>query len=101
MLAMILSQMMGGYDDGNWHNGSSGWAIAMMIVVGLVVVGLVITVIVLVTRSGRSHPSAAGATLSHAPNAPGSPTARDILDHRYAAGEIDTTEYEERKRVLG
>lgn len=29
------------------------------------------------------------------------PSAKDILDHRYAKGEIDTNEYRERLRELG
>ena len=93
MFTMVLGQMMNGYNDDYWHNGPSGWGIAIMVVGGVLIIALVIAVIVLVTRSGRPNSAAAHSSTS--------PTARDILDRRYAAGEIDTAEYDERKRSLG
>ena len=59
----------------------------------LLFLGLIIVGTVLVVRSfseaGRSpHPS-------------GGNRALDILDERFARGEIDRSEYEERRRILG
>ncbi len=67
-----------------------GWGMAfggfMMIFWVLVLVALV----VFITRW------AAGGNNS----APGTPGAREILDQRYARGEIDTEEYKERLKGL-
>lgn len=68
-----------------------GWLFGLLLVAGLV------TLIVLVVRlstDGRSsaHGDPGIETRQH--------RARAILDERYARGEIDTTEYEERLRVL-
>lgn len=45
----------------------------------------------------------AGPRPRNLPGSPGSPTdtVRDILDKRYALGEIGRAEYEEKKRDLG
>ncbi len=70
-----------------WGDGWWGFGMGL---VWLVFLGLIVTGIVLVIRgsseggSGRSRGT----------------SALDILDDRFARGEIDREEYEERKRVL-
>lgn len=67
----------------------------------LVIVAFWVAIIVLIALAIRwlLRNSGAGA------HAPGPPTAHDAalatLRERYARGEIDTTEFEERKRTLG
>jgi len=78
----------------NWgHMG--GWGMVWgWFFLALMVVGLVVLVVVLVRLlSGRGQrPN--GASL------PGRSRAREVLDERYARGEIDDTEYDERRRRL-
>lgn len=72
---------MGWYHDG-W---SSGWMVVMMVGwVGLI--ALAVWAVMALTR--REDPP------------PQTPAARDILDNRFASGEISQTEYVEAKRLL-
>jgi len=69
-----------------WNYGYSfGWAGALLMVLWwtLVVAGLVFLV----------------RGLTHRPDPPGS-SSRGVLDERFAAGEITTEEYRERRKVL-
>jgi putative membrane protein len=73
-------------DYGNMMDGGGGWWIwgTLMMVVAIAVIALVVWLIVRNPRAddGRST------------------SARDILSERYARGEIDSEEYEERLRKL-
>jgi putative membrane protein len=70
-----------------WHDG--GWGVLWMILWWAVVVALVVLVVRWITQS-----SGTGST-------GGRPSdALDILDERFARGEISEEEYRERKRVL-
>jgi len=69
--------------------GDGGWGFGMGLI-GLVFLGLIVAGIVLVIRG-----SSEGAS-----DRAGRRSALDILDDRFARGEIDREEYEERKRVL-
>lgn len=66
----------------------------------LVMVGVVLLVVLAVRAFGggvSSHTSASGP----APSAPrGAGRARELLDERYARGELTTEEYQERLRAL-
>lgn len=75
--------------DGGWGWGHLIFGPLTMILVIAVVVG----VVVLVVRwlGGPAGTSASGRGR----------TALDILEERYAKGEIDTKEFEERKKTLG
>jgi putative membrane protein len=67
------------------------WLFGLILLVGLVLLA------VLVVRT------LAGGTVSGPPGAPGSAPpnrAREILDERYARGEVSTEEYQERLRSL-
>ena len=77
--------------------GDGGWA-WMMFFGPLVMILFVAAVVVLVAFALRwltGH-----GTAGHAPAPPGR-TPLDILKERFARGEIDKVEYEERRRVLG
>jgi len=70
-----------------WGDGWWGFGMGL---VWLVFLGLVVTGVVLVIRGSSEGTSDRGRGRS----------ALDILDERFARGEIDREEYEERKRVL-
>jgi putative membrane protein len=80
---------MNSWDGMGWWMGL-GW---LWIILLVLLVGAVVLVAVLVR--GQS-----GGSGQHGVD-PGRSRARAILDERYARGEIDTTEYQERLRVLG
>ena len=74
--------MMGG------SGGGYMWLWFVLILVGLLLIGYVA---VRLLSSGRSD----AASVGQAPR-----TARDILDERYARGEIDDQEYRARRETL-
>ena len=84
-----------GYGD-HPHMGSWGWG-GMIIgpIMMIVFIAVAVAVVVLVVR-WLGGPGQGGAVHG----APGK-TALDILKERYAKGEIDSEEFEERRRVLG
>lgn len=86
----------GGYHmwDGGWHGMIFGPFFMLLLLAAVVVV----VVLVLRWLGGPTahHPQSHGA-----PHPAAGKTALDILKERYARGEIDTQEYEERRRVLG
>ena len=78
-----------------WGDAGFGWGwgmgfgmVGMVFFWGLVIFGIV----VLVKRVGGS-PASSGT--------PAPTTALDILDERYARGDIEKPEFEEKKRALG
>jgi len=95
----------GGATMWGWMHGVGGWGLSMMIIMMLfwllVLVGIVSLVWFLIASARRAacpmcgtpHPQAA-----HRP--PMEESALDILDRRYAAGEITREQYQEMKREL-
>ena len=78
-----------------WGDAGFGWGWGMgfgMISMALFWVLIILGIVVLVRWVGGS-PASSGT--------PASKTALDILDERYARGEIDKQDFEERKRDLG
>ena len=78
-----------------WGDAGHGWGWGMgfgMISMVLFWVLVILGIVVLVRRVGGSS-SSSGPPLSK--------TALDILNERYACGEIDKQEFEEKKRDLG
>ena len=73
------------YSGWYWGNGSSWWMAVMMCVTMTVLVAVVVWAIV------RSNRSVGSARLE---------SPREALDLRYARGEIDTADYEERAARL-
>jgi putative membrane protein len=92
--APVIAQMYGGQGWG-WHD--SGWGWGHMVFGGLMMIvfwGGLILVIALIVKwlIGPGRPE------SHLP--PSHHTALQILHERFARGEIDKDEYEERKRLI-
>ena len=80
------------WGDGGW------WMVGLMFFFGLALVAVVVWAIIASTRSNpQSQVTAPIAT----PPEPRGPSAREILDQRFAGGEIDAAEYAERKQLLG
>jgi len=76
---------------GPWMmTGFGGWS--MMGIVWLVIIGLIVWLVVSLVR-GSGHGTAVGQT-------GGDAKALEILKTRYARGEIDKTEYEEKLKDL-
>lgn len=75
---------------GPWMHGSGwdgwGWMFGWHLVGWTLTVVLVVGVVVLLTRSGSARDARA--------------SAESILSERYARGEIDTEEFEARRRAL-
>ncbi|WP_018079683.1 SHOCT domain-containing protein [Thiobacillus denitrificans] len=82
---MIHGDWMGGWGTGYM----GGWGGLWMI---LVVVAVILGIVVLVRWVGKSSASS-GTRVSNA--------ALDALNERYAPGEIEKQEFEEKKRALG
>ena len=74
-----------------------GWLWGLLAVVGLV---LLVYVIVRVTTGGVQH-TGTSRSQRRATSGGNSVTPRQILDERYAKGELTTEEYRERLSVLG
>lgn len=91
----LLARMDGFRGHMGWDHDRPGWRIAIMIVLFALLIGVAVWAVVRATRASHA-PTAPPAGVSNAGSA-----ARDILDQRFARGEIDSTEYEERRRVLG
>lgn len=92
--ALLLDQVQHRTGDHmDWNDGGAWWMVTMMVLFAVVVVGVIIWAVTASSRSG----SAAG--LQESPR--GTPSnARAILDERFARGEIDGAEYEQRRRLL-
>ena len=92
----VSAQQWGGY--GGWHTGPGmmggwgmGWfgSIFMLIFWGLVIVGLILVIRWLLQASHKdTGPAQSGSR------------ALDILKERYARGEIDRQEFEQKKKDL-
>jgi len=79
-----------------WGNyGMSGWSWGFGV---LVVIGVVILIIVLVRRQ---TPPRTDTPLTPFAPAGSAPSPKQILDERYARGELTTEEYRERMTALG
>lgn len=97
----------GRYSDGGWgmHDGW-GWGGWLMLAIMLVllVTAIVVTVVLLL----RTDPSARAGGRGSGSGTGGdggwsehpSPTARQLLDERYARGELDDEEYMRRRELL-
>lgn len=79
----------------NWGGmGSGGWIIALLVLV--VVVAVIVAIVYLVRGMG----SGGAGTGSTPPQSSPHESPQDVLKRRYAAGEIDRAEYEQKLRDL-
>ena len=79
----------------NWGGmGSGGWIIALLVLV--VVIAVIVAIVYLVRGMGNGG----AGTASAPPQASPRESPQDVLKRRYAAGEIDSAEYEQKLRDL-
>jgi len=93
--AVALAQQPQGpyYGHHMWNGGWGGWFFGpIMMFLFIAVVGVVIFLLVR-GLGGSGH--------AGTPHSPPGRTPMDILKERFARGEIDKEEFEERRRVLG
>lgn len=76
-----------------WNGGWSGWFFGPIMMILFMVVAVVVLVLLVRSISGVGH--------TGAPHAPPGKTPLDILKERFARGEIDQAEFEERRKILG
>lgn len=87
-LVLTLADAADGWDHHDWGD---GWWVVML--AGMVVFwGLVVAAIVWLAKGGLSDRGAN--------RGPGTPSALEILDRRFAEGSIDVEEYRERRQAL-
>ena len=82
--------MWGGWDGGWWMFIGPVWLILFL----AVIVGVVVLLV-------RGLSGGGGSAGNSGAGAPASKTPLDILRERFARGEIDKEEFEERRRILG
>jgi putative membrane protein len=93
-MAMIGALAFSGSDgDYMMMGGGWGWAMALM-----VVPGIILTLILIVALGGLEAKPVYNAYPVHAPP---QPSPLDILNQRFARGEISQDEYERMKAALG
>lgn len=90
------------YDDGYGMSMSGMWGFWLLGLLVLVGIGMLVFFAV---RAGGGFSRGAGSSTSTGtsagPQQPGRESPREVLDHRYARGELETEEYRERLQTLG
>jgi putative membrane protein len=71
-----------------WYGGGMGWMMIFSSVLGLALIGLVVWAIVRLTATGQQQDRSAHSS------------AREILDRRFASGDIDVDSYRTALREL-
>ena len=93
--AVALAQQPQGpyYGPHMWNGGWGGWFFGPIMMIVFIAVAVVVILLLVRWLGGPSHVS---------PHyQPPTKTPLDILKERFARGEIDKEEFEERRRVLG
>ncbi len=91
--SQVLADVSGDQHGPMWHGGWGGMILGPLMMILFVAVIVVLVVVALRWLGSTGH----GAQ----PQAPSGKVALDILKERFAQGEIDREEFEERRRVLG
>lgn len=81
------------YGPHMWNGGWYGWFFGPIMMIVFIAVAVVVVVLLVRWLGGAGHGSTSHGPLGKTP--------LDILKERFARGEIDKQEYEERRRVLG
>lgn len=81
------------YGPHMWNGGWHGWFFGPIMMIVFLAVAVVVVILLVRWLGGPGHAT----TLHHTP----AKTPLDILKERFAKGEIDKEEFEERRRVLG
>ena len=82
---------------GGWHHHHHAFAIIGPIFVVLAIIGMMTIFVWLVRWATRGYPFYGGFVRGGGPGR----AALDILDERFARGEIDKAEFEEKRKLLG
>ncbi len=91
--AVALAQRGAPYaDDHMWDGGWHGWFMGPIMMIVVIAVAIVVVVMLVRWLGGIGHGPAPSSTRGKA--------ALDILKERFARGEIDKEEFEQRRRVL-
>lgn len=80
------------YGPHMWNGGWYGWLFGPIMMIVFVAVTVVVVVLLLRWLGGGGH--------GGVPHGPASKTPLDILKERFARGEIDKEEFEERRKLL-
>jgi putative membrane protein len=91
--AFAQQQPRSGYGPHMWDSGWHGWFFGPIMMIVFIAVAVVVVVLLVRWLGGPNHHSV--------PLHPPGKTPLDILKERFAKGEIDKEEYEERRRILG
>ena len=86
---------------GYGYDGGSGWMWVfggLMMVAVVVLIGAVVWAVIAATNRGNRGPTAGGASPAEVG---GRTRTRQVLDERYARGEMNSEEYTERLHTLG
>jgi putative membrane protein len=92
-IALAQQNQQPGYDPHMWGGGWHGWFFGPLMMIAFIAVAVIVVVLLVRWLGGPRH--------GGAPYAPSGKTPLDILKERFARGEIDKQEFEERRRVLG
>tara|TARA_R110002072_G_scaffold4504_8_gene31319 strand:- start:1111 stop:1443 length:333 start_codon:yes stop_codon:yes gene_type:complete len=92
MPTVVLAQAQTDYHGPHMMGG--GWFMGPIMMIVFLAVAVIVVMLIVRWMSGSNH----GHTQIHA--APPTRTAVDILKDRFARGEIDKEEFEERRRIL-
>ncbi|MDH3233845.1 MAG: SHOCT domain-containing protein [Alphaproteobacteria bacterium] len=109
LLAAISTLLVYGGSGGAWAQatrdgygthmhmwgGGYGWFFGPIMMIAFIAVTVIVIVLIVRWLGGTSHASL------HPAHGPLGKTPIDILKERYARGEIDKEEFEERRKVLG
>lgn len=82
-----------GYGPHMWNGGWHGWFFGPIMMIVFIAVAVVVVVLLVRWLGGPGH----GGALHGLPDK----TPLNILKERFARGEIDKEEFEERRRILG